>query len=296
MNVLRTPDDRFKDLPGYAFEPHYADVSGMRMHYIDEGPRDAEVVLMLHGEPSWAYLYRKMIPVFVDAGYRAVVPDMFGFGRSDKPSSQDDYTYQFHVDTVNALVEQLDLRRITLICQDWGGLIGLRLAAEHEDRFSRIVAANTFLPTGDLPPGEAFLRWQQFSQTSPVFDIGRVISNGTTSDLSDEIIAAYNAPFPDDTYKAGARKFPALVPTRPDDPASEPNREAWKVLERWEKPFLTAFGDSDPITRNADRLFQARVPGTKGQPHTTIAGGGHFIQEDRGEELARVAVDFMKRT
>jgi haloalkane dehalogenase len=296
MNVLRTPDDRFKDLPGYAFEPHYADVSGMRMHYIDEGPRDAEVVLMLHGEPSWAYLYRKMIPVFVDAGYRAVVPDMFGFGRSDKPSSQDDYTYQFHVDTVNALVEQLDRRRITLICQDWGGLIGLRIAAEHEDRFSRIVAANTFLPTGDLPPGEAFLRWQQFSQTSPVFDIGRVISNGTTSDLSDEIIAAYNAPFPDDTYKAGARKFPALVPTRPDDPASEPNREAWKVLERWEKPFLTAFGDSDPITRNADRLFQARVPGTKGQPHTTIAGGGHFIQEDRGEELARVAVDFMKRT
>ena len=296
MDVLRTPDERFQDLPGFPFAPHYADVNGMRMHYVDEGPRDAEVVLMLHGEPSWSYLYRKMIPVFVEAGYRAVAPDMFGFGRSDKPASQDDYTYQFHVDTITALVEQLDLRRITLICQDWGGLIGLRIAAEHEDRFSRIVAANTFLPTGDLPPGEAFLRWQQFSQTSPVFEIGRIINNGTTTDLPAEVVAAYDAPFPDDSYKAGARKFPALVPTRPDDPASAPNREAWKVLDRWEKPFLTAFGDSDPITRNADKAFQARVPGTKGQPHTTIAGGGHFIQEDRGEQLARVAVDFMKRT
>jgi haloalkane dehalogenase len=220
---------------------------------------------------------------------------MFGFGRSDKPANQDDYTYQFHVDTVNALVEQLDLQRITLVCQDWGGLIGLRIAAENEERFSRIVAANTFLPTGDMPPGEAFLRWQNFSQNSPMFDIGRVISNGTTSELSEEIVAAYNAPYPDDSYKAGARKFPALVPTRPDDPASEPNRAAWKVLERWEKPFLTAFGDSDPITRNADKLFLARVPGTKGQPHTTIQGGGHFIQEDRGEELARVVVAFMQR-
>ena len=296
MDVLRTPDERFQDLPGFPFAPHYADINGMRMHYVDEGPRDAEVVLMLHGEPSWSYLYRKMIPVFVEAGYRAVAPDMFGFGRSDKPASQDDYTYQFHVDTITALVEQLDLRRITLICQDWGGLIGLRIAAEHEDRFSRIVAANTFLPTGDLPPGEAFLRWQQFSQTSPVFEIGRIINNGTTTDLPAEVVAAYNAPFPDDTYKAGARKFPALVPTRPDDPASAPNREAWKVLDRWQKPFLTAFGDSDPITRNADKAFQARVPGTKGQPHTTIAGGGHFIQEDRGEQLAGVAVDFMKRT
>ena len=296
MDVLRTPDERFENLPGFPFEPHYADVNGMRMHYLDEGPRDAEVVLMLHGEPSWSYLYRKMIPIFVEAGFRAVAPDMFGFGRSDKPASQDDYTYQFHVDTMTALVERLDLRGITLVCQDWGGLIGLRIAAEHEDRFARIVAANTFLPTGDMPPGEAFLRWQQFSQTSPVFEIGRIINNGTTTDLPAEVVAAYDAPFPDDTYKAGARKYPALVPTRPDDPASAPNREAWKVFDRWEKPFLTAFGDSDPITRNADKAFQARVPGTKGQPHTTIAGGGHFIQEDRGEELARVVVDFMKRT
>lgn len=296
MNVLRTPDERFKDLPGYRFEPHYVDALGMRMHYIDEGPRDAEPVLMLHGEPSWCYLYRKMIPVIAGAGYRAVAPDLIGFGRSDKPASQEDYTYQLHVDAITAFVEQLDLRNITLVCQDWGGLIGLRVAAEHEDRFARIVAANTFLPTGDQPPGEAFLRWQTFSQTAPRFEIGRIVNNGTTTDLPEDVVAAYDAPFPDDTYKAGARRFPALVPTKPDDPASEPNREAWKVLERWEKPFLTAFGDSDPITRNADKAFQARVPGTKGQLHTTIAGGGHFIQEDRGEELARAVVDFMKRT
>jgi haloalkane dehalogenase len=237
-----------------------------------------------------------MIPIITAAGYRTVAPDLIGFGRSDKPVSQEDYTYQLHVDAVTAFVEQLDLRRITLVCQDWGGLIGLRIAAEHEERFSRIVAANTFLPTGDQPPGEAFLRWQAFSQTAPAFEIGRIINNGTTTDLPADVVAAYDAPFPDDTYKAGARRFPALVPTRPDDPASEKNREAWKVLERWEKPFLTAFGDSDPITRNADKAFQARVPGTKGQLHTTIAGGGHFIQEDRGEELAHVVVDFMKRT
>jgi haloalkane dehalogenase len=296
MDVLRTPDERFRNLPGYDFAPHYVEIAGVRMHYIDEGPRDAEPVLMLHGEPSWSYLYRKMVRIITAAGHRAVAPDLLGFGRSDKPASQDDYTYQFHVDAVAAFVEQLDLRGITLVCQDWGGLIGLRVAAEHEDRFARIVAANTFLPTGDLPPGEAFLRWQTFSQTSPAFEIGRIINGGTTTDLTPEVIAAYDAPFPDDSYKAGARKFPALVPTRPDDPASEANRRAWSVFDRWEKPFLTAFGDSDPITRNADKVFQARVPGTKGQLHTTIPGGGHFIQEDRGEELARVVVDFMQRT
>ncbi|MEX2226122.1 MAG: haloalkane dehalogenase [Dehalococcoidia bacterium] len=296
MNVLRTPDERFQSLPGYAFEPHYADVDGIRMHYIDDGPRDSEPVLMLHGEPSWSYLYRKMIPIITGAGYRSVAPDLLGFGRSDKPASQDDYTYQLHVDAIASFVAQLDLRRITLVCQDWGGLIGLRVVAEHEDRFARIVAANTFLPTGDLPPGEAFLRWQKFSQTAPSFEIGRIINNGTTTDLPADVVAAYDAPFPDDSFKAGARRFPALVPTRPDDPASEPNREAWKVLDRWDKPFLTAFGDSDPITRNADKAFQARVPGAKGQLHTTIAGGGHFIQEDHGEELAYVVVDFMRRT
>jgi haloalkane dehalogenase len=266
------------------------------MHYIDEGPPDADPVLLLHGEPSWGYLYRKMVPVLAGAGLRCVAPDLIGFGRSDKPAKREDYTYQRHVDWVANLVEALDLRDATLFGQDWGGLTGLRVAAEHEDRFARIVAANTFLPTGDRPPGEAFLRWQRFSQEAPEFFIGRIIQGGTVTELPDDVVAAYDAPFPDDTYKAGARQFPALVPTSPDDPASEANRRAWDVLRRWEKPFLCAFSDSDPITRGADVVFQAEVPGTKGQPHTTITGGGHFLQEDKGEELAAVVNAFIVGT
>jgi haloalkane dehalogenase len=295
MNVLRTPDERFANLPGYNFEPHYVEVAGMRMHYVDEGPRDGQPVLMLHGEPSWAYLYRKMIPIIAGAGLRAVAPDLIGFGRSDKPSSQDDYTYQAHVDWTSAFVEQVDLRGITLVCQDWGGLIGLRVLAAMPDRFARVVAANTFLPTGDAKPNEAFLRWQTFSQTAPALPIGNIVRGGCKTELSPEVIAAYDAPFPDDSYKAGARKFPALVPTRPDDPASAANRAAWdEVLSKWENPFLCAFSDGDPITANADRAFQSRVPGTKGMPHTTIVGGGHFLQEDKGEDLAQIVVDFIK--
>jgi haloalkane dehalogenase len=294
MESLRTPGERFANLPGYSFEPHYVDIDGLRMHYVDEGPRDGEVVLLLHGEPSWCYLYRKMIPPLVAAGLRCVAPDFFGFGRSDKPASRDDYTYQFHVDALASFIEQLDLRNITMFCQDWGGLIGLRVAAEHEERFARIVAGNTFLPTGDSPPGEAFLRWQTFSQTAPAFDIGRIIQGGTVTTLPDDVVAAYDAPYPDDSYKAGARKFPALVPTSPDDPAAPANREAWKVLERWEKPFLTTFSDSDPITKGGDRVLQARIPGTKGQPHVTIEGGGHFLQEDKGEEIAGHIAAFVK--
>jgi haloalkane dehalogenase len=237
-----------------------------------------------------------MVPSLVDAGLRAVAPDLIGFGRSDKPGSQDDYTYAAHVGWMTAFVEALELQGITLVCQDWGGLIGLRVAAEHPERFARIVAANTFLPTGDTSPGEAFLRWQTYSQTAPSLPIGNIVRGGCRTELAPEIIAAYDAPFPDDSYKAGARKFPALVPTKPDDPASEANRQAWEVLRRWDKPFLCAFSDEDPITRGADRRFQEIVPGTKGQPHTTITGGGHFLQEDRGEELARVVVDFIKAT
>jgi haloalkane dehalogenase len=296
MEILRTPDERFEKLPGYDFEPHYVGVNGLRVHYLDEGPADAAPVLLLHGEPSWCYLYRKMVPVLTAAGLRAVAPDFIGFGRSDKPASRDDYTYQLHVDVMAAFVGQLGLRDITLVCQDWGGLIGLRVAAEHEERFARIVAANTFLPTGDNPPGEAFLRWQKFSQEVPVLPVGRIVSGGCVSDLPAEVIAAYDAPFPEERYKAGARAFPALVPTRPDDPASAANRKAWEVLRRWEKPFLTAFSDSDPITRGGDRAFQSLVPGTKGQPHTTIAGAGHFLQEDKGGDLAAVVVGFIART
>jgi len=209
MEVLRTPDERFEKLPGYEFEPHYVEIGGLRIHYLDEGPPEAAPVLLLHGEPSWSYLYRKMVPVLTSAGHRTVAPDLIGFGRSDKPASRDDYTYQFHVDVMAAFVEALDLRDITLVCQDWGGLIGLRVTAEHEERFARIVAANTFLPTGDNEPGEAFLRWQKFSQEVPELPVGRIVNGGCVSDLPPEVVAAYEAPFPDERYKEGARAFPA---------------------------------------------------------------------------------------
>ena len=298
MEILRTPDDRFAGLPGYAFEPHYVEVpSGdgatLRMHYVDEGPRDGEVVLMLHGEPSWSYLYRKMIPIIVDAGHRAVAPDLVGFGRSDKPTPRTEYTYQRHIDWTWAAIDGIGLDGITLVCQDWGGLIGLRLAAEHPERFARIVAANTFLPTGDFAIGESFLQWRRFSQEVPDFDAGAIVNMATATDLPAEVVAAYNAPFPDDSYKEGARQFPTLVPISPDDPASAANRAAWDVLSKWEKPFLTAFSDSDPITRGGDAALRMMIPGSQGMEHLTIANGGHFLQEDQGEALARAVVTFM---
>jgi haloalkane dehalogenase len=294
MEALRTPDERFASLPDFPFDPRYVDVpSGdggeLRVHYLDEGRADGDLVVCMHGEPSWSFLYRKMIPVLTDAGVRCVAPDLIGFGRSDKPTSRDDYTYARHVEWMRAtLFDVLDLRDITLVCQDWGGLIGLRLVAEHPDRFARVVAANTFLPTGERPAGEAFLAWQKFSQTVEDFAVGFIVSSGCQTKLTDEVTAAYDAPFPDDSYKAGARQFPMLVPTTPDDPASDANRKAWETLRAFDKPFLTAFSDQDPITRGGDALFQREVPGCAGQPHTTIEGGGHFLQEDRGEQLARV--------
>jgi haloalkane dehalogenase len=237
-----------------------------------------------------------MIPVLVDAGHRVVAPDLVGFGRSDKPAARTDYTYQAHVTWMTAVLDRLDLRRTTLVCQDWGGLIGLRLLAEQTHRFSRAVAANTFLPTGDSPPGDAFLAWQRFSQEVETFPVGHIVNGGCTTALSDEVIAAYDAPFPDDSFTAGARQFPLLVPTTPDDPSSEANRAAWKALEQLELPFLTAFSDADPITKGSDGAMQRRIPGAAGQPHTTIRGGGHFLQEDRGPELAAVVVDFIAGT
>jgi haloalkane dehalogenase len=295
MELLRTPDERFAKLPGYDFAPNYVELAGgLRVHHVDEGPRDAPVVLMMHGEPSWSFLYRKVIRAVVAAGLRAVAPDLVGFGRSDKPAAREDYTYQRHVDWMAAWLEAVDLREVTLLCQDWGGLIGLRLAAEHEDRFARIVAANTFLPTGDIPMPKAFFAWQKHSQETPVFDVGRIVANGCARGLGAEEIAAYDAPFPDDRYKAGARQFPMLVPSRPDDPASEPNRRAWARLREWRKPFVTAFGDSDKITRGADLMMQALVPGAAGQRHVTLERAGHFLQEDAGEELAQVVVDSIR--
>ena len=301
MDVLRTPDERFTDLPAYPFSPHYLEVADgdgdeLRVHYVDEGPAGTDPVLLLHGEPSWSFLYRKMIPIVVAAGHRAVAPDLVGFGRSDKPASRTDYTYQRHVDWLRALVAGLDLRDITLVGQDWGGLIGLRLVAEHEDRFARVVAANTFLPTGDRDPGDAFLAWQKFSQETPTFPVGRIVNGGCVTELPEDVVAAYDAPFPDETYKEGARQFPLLVPTSPSDPAAEPNRRAWQVLSKFDKPFMTAFSDSDPITGGADRVLQEAIPGAKGRPHTTLSGGGHFLQEDVGEELARVLIDFVGAT
>jgi len=296
MEIVRTPDERFRDLPGYPFEPHYAEVDGMRLHFVDEGPRDAAPVLLLHGEPSWSYLYRKMIPVLAEAGHRVVAPDLAGFGRSDKPARPEDYSYARHVGWMRALLlERLDLREITLVGQDWGGLIGLRLVAEHVERFARVVAANTLLPTGDQEPGPAFEAWLEFSQKVPELPVGRILQTATQTELPDAVVAAYDAPFPDESYKAGARVFPVLVPTRPDDPAAPANRAAWEVLRRFERPFLLAFSDGDPITAPHREVF-LQVPGTRGQPHTTIEGAGHFLQEDQGERLGEVVRDFIAAT
>ncbi len=302
MEVLRTPDERFRDLPGYPFAPHYAEVAdgdggALRVHYLDEGPADGPLVLLLHGEPSWSYLYRTMIPVLVDAGLRAVAPDLVGFGRSDKPTPRSEYTYARHVAWMGELlVDRLDLSGITLVCQDWGGLIGLRLVAEHPERFDRVVAANTTLPTGDADPGEAFRAWRSFSQEVEEFPAGAIVNFGCTSDLAPEVVAAYDAPFPDQGFVEGARQFPMLVPSTPDDPATPANRAAWEVLERFDKPFLTAFSDGDPITAGAEVALQRRIPGAAGRQHVTIEGGGHFLQEDRGPELAAAVVAFVAAT
>jgi haloalkane dehalogenase len=306
VDVLRTPEDRFTALPGFPYAPAYvtfdsatrdgAEGVPLRVAVVDEGPADGEVVVLLHGEPSWSFLYRSVIPVLTAAGLRVVAPDLVGFGRSDKPTERSDYSYARHVEWMRqVLLEGLGLDAITLVGQDWGGLIGLRLVAEHPDRFARVVVANTFLPTGDQPPNEAFLRWQRFATESPRFDVGRVVAGAVTTPLPPEVVAAYDAPFPDDRYTAGARAFPALVPTRPDDPAAAANRAAWEVLGRFEKPFLTAFSDGDPITAGADRYFQRAVPGARGLPHTTLRGG-HFLQEDSGPELARAVVELVAAT
>ncbi len=296
MNILRTPDSAFENLDGYPFAPNYVMVGDLRLHYVDEGPRDADVVLMLHGEPSWSYLYRKMIPIFAEAGYRAVAPDLVGFGKSDKPTEQSDYTYARHLEWMQSWLDAVDLKNITLVCQDWGSLIGLRLAVANQDRFDRIVLTNGGLPVGDPPMPEAFQKWKEFSIRARRFGVSRIIDGATVKPLTAEIKAAYNAPFPDESYKSGARIFPSLVPDTPEMPQAAENRAAWKQLMRWQKPFLTAFSDSDPITKGGEKAFQRLVPGAKGQPHRVIEGGGHFVQEDCGEALAQVTLDFMRNS
>lgn len=290
MKILRTDDKRFENLPDYPFEPRRLEVEpGLHMHYLDEGPDNVPPVLMLHGEPSWSYLYRFMIPPVAAAGQRVLAPDLIGFGKSDKPADRSVYTYARHLNWLRNWLETLDLRDITLVCQDWGSLLGLRLAAEHPDRFARIIVGNGMLPTGDQKIPPAFYLWQAFSRYSPWFPISRIIQAGTRRHLSGAERRAYDAPFPRARFKAGARVFPSLVPTRPDSPESEPNRRAWRVLEAWDKPFITAFSDGDPITRGGDRYLQDRIPGARGQPHVTLRGG-HFLQEDAPQEFAAVII------
>jgi len=298
MPVVRTPDERFEGQPGWDYAPHYTEVDGgalgpLRIAHADVGPADGPIVLMMHGEPSWSYLYRRMIPVLAAAGCRCIAPDLVGFGRSDKPTEQADYTYEGHVGWMTAWLTRNDFRDITLFCQDWGGLIGLRLVAAMPDRFRAVCAANTFLPTGETRATEAFERWRAFSQAVEDFDSGWIVNGGTARGLEDAVRAAYNAPFPDDSYKAGARRFPMLVVTDPDMPSAAENRAAWQVLEAFEKPFLTLFGDSDMVTRGAEKLLQARIPGCRDQPHRIIERAGHFLQEDAGEEIAGYLVAWM---
>lgn len=300
MKILRTPDARFANLPDYPFQPHYAtirdaDGTEMRQHYVDEGPRNAAPVLLMHGEPSWSFLYRKMISGLVAKGHRVLAPDLIGFGKSDKPTEQSDYTFERHVKWMSDWLTALNLQNITLFCQDWGGLIGLRLVAAFPDRFARVVVGNTGLPVG-TGMTEGFKQWLTFSQSVPELPIGEIVSMGTKNGLSDAVKAAYIAPFPDESYKAGARRFPALVPVTPEHASVAENKAAWDVLARYNKPFLTAFSDSDPVTKGGERAFQERVPGTKGQPHTIVKNAGHFLQEDAPDELVEIIHRFIAST
>ena len=280
-------------MPGYNFSAHYVDVDGLRMHYVDEGPDDGDIVLLLHGEPSWSYLYRHMIPPLVAAGLRVIAPDLIGFGKSDKPGRKSDYSYAGHVAWMQQFIETLDLNDITLFCQDWGSLIGLRVAAENERRFARIALGNGGLPTGDETVPKAFKIWRAFARFSPWFPVGRIIQKATITELSDDIVAAYDAPFPSSKYKAGARAFPMLVPTTPHDPAREANKAAWEVFKNWQKPFLTTFSNRDPITRGWEKPWQNLVPGAGNCAHVKIKNAGHFLQEDKGPELASVLISFI---
>ena len=294
-DFLRTPDDCFKDLPDFAYTPHYTQVGGLRVAHIDEGPRDAPVVLLMHGEPTWSFLYRKMIPVLLAAGFRVVAPDLVGFGRSDKPARPSDYSYANHVRWMNAWLAANDLRRITLFCQDWGSLIGLRMVVDAPQRFDRIVLANGGLPTGTSPIPFAFKVWRAFARFSPWFPIGRIVKAGCAQGLTPQELAAYDAPFPTRRHRIATRLLPGFVPTRPDDPERENNERAWEFFKRWDKPFLTLFSNRDPVTRGGHRIWHQLVPGAQGQPHAVTRGAGHFLQEDKGAEVAQAIVAFIQR-
>lgn len=301
MKSVRTPDERFANLPDWSFSPTYTNVSAgdgstdtLRVAHYEAGPSDAATtILLMHGEPSWSYLYRKMMAVHIAAGHRVIAPDLVGFGRSDKPIETGDYTYERHVAWMNEWLNTNNFNQLTLVCQDWGGLVGLRLATANVDRFDRIVIANTGLPLAGREPSAAFRAWQKYSQEVPDFAVGTLVNGGCLSTLSTEEIAAYDAPFPDDTFKAAARIFPSLYPDGADHPSNIANSIAWDVLRSWTKPFLTAFSDGDAITRGGNTVFESEVPGAAGQPHTIIEGGGHFLQEDKGEEFAAIVNKFI---
>jgi haloalkane dehalogenase len=301
MQTLRTPEERFADLPDFPYPPQYGEVADgdgggvLRIAWVQDGPADADPVLMLHGEPSWSFLYRKMIPILAGAGHRVICPDLVGFGRSDKPTLIEDHSYARHVEWMRALAfDVLDLRAVTLVGQDWGGLIGLRLAAEHPDRFSRLVVANTGLPTGDIPMPEIWWRFREAIQSQPRIDVGWFVQSGCRRPMSDMVRAAYDAPFPDDSYCAGPRAMPGLVPTAPDDPAAPANRAAWAALSASATPMLVAFSDGDPITGAMAPILQRQMPGAQGIDHPVIGNAGHFLQEDAGEELAHHIVEFLR--
>jgi haloalkane dehalogenase len=298
MDVLRTPDSRFENLEDYPFVANYLDVAAsdtrpLRMHFLDEGPIDGPPIVLLHGEPTWSYLYRTMIPPLTDAGNRVLAPDLIGFGRSDKPSRIEDYTCQRHVEWVTSWFDRLNLRDVTLFAQDWGSLIGLRIAAQQGDRIARLVVANGFLPIARRPAPPAFHAWRAFARYSPVLPAGLLVAAGTVRRVPPKVRAGYDAPFPDKTYQAGARALPQLLPTSPGDPAVPANRRAWDALGRWEKPFLAIFGARDPLLGQADRPLIKHIPGAAGQPHARIHAG-HFIQEDRGPELAERVLSWQK--
>ncbi|MEM9232909.1 MAG: haloalkane dehalogenase [Pseudomonadota bacterium] len=297
MDILRTPDERFANLPDYPFAPHYTEISdpALRVHYVDEGPRDGPVILLMHGQPSWSYLYRFMIPGLAEAGCRVLAPDLIGFGKSDKPSDRDAYSYEQHVTWMTDWLSVIDPHDVTLFCQDWGGLIGLRLLAGDPDRFAGLVVSNTGLPIGQGKVPAAFKSWLEFSQTVPILPIGGILQGGSVRTLTDTEVAAYDAPFPDETYKAGARAFPKLVPITPEHPSVAENLAAWGVLSKFDRPVVTAFSDQDPITRGGEKPFQERMTGAKGQPHVTIESGGHFVQEDQPEALVQIILDTLKR-
>jgi haloalkane dehalogenase len=295
MRVLRTPEEQFANVPDFPYQPKYAELGGLRLAYVEAGPADGEPVLLLHGEPSWSFLYRKVIPVLADAGLRAIAPDLIGFGRSDKPATMEDHSYARHVEWIRAFAfDKLDLHGVTLVGQDWGGLIGLRLVAEHPDRFARVVAANTGLPTGDQPMPDVWLRFRQVVRTAPELSVSRLVQSGCQTTLSPETLDAYAAPFPDAGYMAAVRAMPNLVPAEPDDPASAANRAAWAALSQWTKPFLVAFSDRDPITGAMGPVLKRAIPGAAGLTHPVLEGAGHFLQEDAGEELGRVIADFCR--